>query len=76
MIIYLCTPAPLAGVCHYFLIYVLTDYRDLRYFQKEGPWDSEAGAIQSAQGRVQLGDDRAYRVQNRIAHRGKGLPRG
>ena len=22
MIIYLCTPAPLAGVCHYILIYV------------------------------------------------------
>ena len=28
MIIYLCTPAPLAGACHYILISALTDYQD------------------------------------------------
>ena len=43
MIIYLCTPAPLARFCHYLLIYALIDYRDLRHFQKE-TFGSETGS--------------------------------
>ena len=54
---HLCTPAPLAGVRLYLLIYALIDYIEIEILPEEETWDSEAGAIQSAQGRVQLGDD-------------------
>ena len=48
--IYLCTPAPLAGACHYFLIYLFRLFILQPWtIPEEEAWDSETGAIQSAQ---------------------------
>ena len=39
----------MAGVCLYLLIYALIDYIEIEILPEEETWDSEAGAIQSAQ---------------------------
>ena len=39
----------MAGVCLYLLIYALIDYIEIEILPEEEAWDSEAGAIQSAQ---------------------------
>ena len=49
MIIYLCTLSPLAGVCHYNLIYIFIDYIESEVLPEEETWESETGVIQSAQ---------------------------
>ena len=39
----------MAGACHYNLIYISIDYIESEILPEEETWDSEAGAIQSAQ---------------------------
>ena len=73
MIIYLCTPAPLAGVCHYLLIYALIDKNEIGPLLEGNFW-LRVWVSQSAKGSIRLGEDRAIGYRT-VLPTVEGLPR-
>ena len=63
MIIYLCTPAPLAGVCHYYLIYVSIDCLYMSLITSEEELGTQSLLLLSP-GRVLWGFVRDNRVRS------------